>query len=268
MFSTKKYEIEIKQLAVLKNERVLSAERKARIKSLVLSGISSIPKAASVSFWHTKIFYFASGALALFFMVNGTVLASLRTFPGDRLYPIKIFKEQVEIRLAPTQSLKADLELRHAKARMAEFTKLNNQNNSLLPLPVPTITPSQVLGPSSTLIATGSVFTETQIKTEQRKVQTQNLKVKVEAQINRALEALTRERELFEKKGKLKQAEDANKKIQELTQDAFNQDLNISVQKQESGKEGEVRGQSKIRLDLKLKERGQEESLKGKDKQN
>jgi len=70
------------------------------------------------------IFRTAFVVLVGILMVGSTVFASGFSKPGDLLYPVKIMKEAVEIKLAPTEKAKAMLEAKHAVARLQELSEI------------------------------------------------------------------------------------------------------------------------------------------------
>lgn len=125
------YKREIDSLKVLSVNDKLNPLRQEILKGQLMSHLSGTStadiKTEKRFLWVSKRFTSAYAVLSVFvilLLTSGTVLASQGSLPGDALYPVKRLTEKVELQLAPTKKVKAEVQAKHATERVNELTEL------------------------------------------------------------------------------------------------------------------------------------------------
>src|SRR3989344_314400 len=128
LFDTKKFKKEIDGLKSMPQSGGLHPLRQGQIKANVMSAIAAEAPSASGNLAapakHAGFLKYLGTVLIGLGLIGGSALASEGSVPGDLLYPVKIVKEKVEVKMAVTANAKASVEARHADERMNELVKL------------------------------------------------------------------------------------------------------------------------------------------------
>jgi hypothetical protein len=246
MFGTEGYKNEIQKLKALKQVRVLPNSKKLAIKQSILSKLNQSNLAESAeyknTFWHMRAAWFVTSFGVIFFFVGGTLVASAYTAPGDVLYPVKVLKEKVELNLAPTQSLKTSVKVRHAKERIKELQKLNAKN----------ILKQQIKLTASSTSISGFV-NNPDAGVDVLNNQQEAVKNEAARQVEDALEDLKIQKQKNERSGNKKTSEELKKTIENLSQSAKVEKLKIRFSeeiKEKREKRVEEREKIKNQLDI------------------
>jgi len=101
---------------------------KARVMQAVQETGQEIPVSSGGAVYKRQVWAprFAFAVIAGFAVLGGSVFASANSLPGDRLYPIKQAKEQLELQFAAQGQPKAMVLARHAEVRLRELSDLKN----------------------------------------------------------------------------------------------------------------------------------------------
>lgn len=108
----------------------LPAQDAARCKAVVMRAIQHTgqdrPAVLDEPFQagHVWLPRLAFAVFASLVLLGGSVIASAKSLPGDRLYPIKQAKENLEFRLASDGQPKAMVLAKHAQERLNELSEL------------------------------------------------------------------------------------------------------------------------------------------------
>lgn len=132
----KKFNKEIRDLRRLKQaqpDEPLTLERAEVIKHKVLTAIAQEPQPAlaeaslktRLADTSQRFIRFVVSVLLGLSLVGGSAFASDSAKPGEVLYPIKRFKEKVELGLALSEQGKAGLEAKFAQERLTELQEIS-----------------------------------------------------------------------------------------------------------------------------------------------
>ncbi len=116
---------------------VLTVEQKEGLKQRIFAKLNSPvieEEAVKLPKTHRSIWFnlqYAAIPLVIVIFFVSTAFASANSLPGDKLYPVKLFIEDSQIKLAPTEQAKTQLQTKFAEVRLQEVTKLQKQNNAI-----------------------------------------------------------------------------------------------------------------------------------------
>ncbi len=108
--------------------------RAAQTRAKFLAQVEAVQPAKRASFWAIPVRALAPAFLLLILLAAsaGTVFAAQASLPGEALYPVKLFGEEVRLSWTTDPEQKAELLLDYAATRVDEITSL-----ALSGLPVP-----------------------------------------------------------------------------------------------------------------------------------
>ncbi len=244
MFGTEGYKNEIQKLQALKQATVLPIHKKQAIKQSILSKLNqpdlTEPLNIKNAFWHMRTAWFVTSFGVLFFFVSGTIVASAYTAPGDVLYPVKVLKERVELNLAPTQSLKTSVKVKHAEERIKELQKLKAKN----------ISKQQTkLTASSTPVS--NFVNNSNIDSDFLSKQQEVVKNEAARQVEEALEDLKIQKQKNERSGNKKTLDQLKKTMESLSQSAKAEKLKIKLPEEiKEKRENRIEEKEKIKIQL------------------
>src|SRR3989344_2174377 len=164
LFDAKKFKKEIDGLKSLPQGGGLHPLRQGQIKANVMSAIAVEAPSVSGNFaapGSSSFMKYLGTILIGLGLIGGSALASEGSIPGDLLYPIKIAREKVEVKIAVTASGRANVEAKHAEERMDELVKLEiRQQGGRTEVNIES--PSGGLGATASVTSTFEISTSTQ----------------------------------------------------------------------------------------------------------
>ncbi len=127
-----------KALAVLKafeQQTGLHPLRQAALKSQLLERVASEdvpPLLEKRLLWNSSVSSVPAIFAAVFcvLIAGGAALATETSTPGDIFHPLKLVSEKIELRLAPSNEMKATIEARQANERIEELTHVRAKASS------------------------------------------------------------------------------------------------------------------------------------------
>ncbi len=135
-------------LEKLRESLEMGSQDRARLREAILAKASITPQAMPQSRPEAKTFFgftiasfskTAAVVVLVFAGFSGIVYASGSALPGNLLYPVKLAKEAVELRLAATPLKRASVLANHAEIRLQEIQEL--QANHTLGTPPQPVSP-------------------------------------------------------------------------------------------------------------------------------
>lgn len=225
IWDTQKFNKEISALRKLKREKqTMHPLLKEQIKQKVLFSLPEQETKPKVLPIKLRLLRYGAGLLAALSASAGTVYAASSSLPGDKLYPVKQIKEEVEIKVAVTPQAKAEVQAKHAKERIREVVVIKEKVEQ-----AKTTKPAEALVQKATSVTENVKYNTaspadpvrggTDI-TERRKKAQRQAEIKATAEINGALKDLRETREKMKRRGDDKQADKLEKEIQEIRKNA------------------------------------------------
>ncbi len=228
----KKFNKEIQDLRGLGElpDGPLAVERAEALKQKVFQAITSGQKPAEAEpslKWNLfakgqGLLRYAVSVLLGLSLVGGSAFASTSAKPGEALYPIKRFKEKIELGLALTEQAKAGLQARFAQERLQELQYVSFQDppeiKNLQTIPASGQVATTAPGPRPTVENNLSV-TQKHLKIKMRARQD------AEAAVTDAVEALEQIQSKLKANGETQAANLINDDILNLSGQAKYQDI-------------------------------------------
>ena len=134
MFKFNNHQKEKAFIQSLIKREILAKEIQDRIRNELLLKLPLVvqEKSRARTFFGLHTLRYSVAILAGIFLISGTVIASKSSIPGDTLYPLKRVSETVELKLTPTDNLRAEAVSRQAQERLDELKKLEKNPSSNL----------------------------------------------------------------------------------------------------------------------------------------
>lgn len=221
ILNIQKFKREITGLKRLKAQSELHPLTKAAIKQKVLAEINSpafamaAPARVQIGF-KRKFVHFLAPIGAGLLVCAGTVMAAGGAFPGDKLYPVKQAKEQVEFQLAAGETAKAKVRGRHAEERIKELRHIllsspQQENQTVL---LPAVLSSQPEATASPAAAPPKTRRQEEISSENKKIRV--LREQAKTQYKEAMASLNQAKQHLEEKGDAAEAKNLTQNISQL----------------------------------------------------
>lgn len=243
-WNIQKFNKEIQALKALKLSERADNSSLARVKTRVMlsAAQTSLPKSLAARPVSKHLFRYVIATLLGLGLLGGTAFASENSLPGEFLYLVKRAKETVETSVAVSSSQKANVEAKHAEARLKELEQLTFKEEEAhgkaeiepLPIFVPAVLPEAAINTSTPTTTQATIELEPEAKTQKPKTEKQiKAKAEAEVQVEKALKALWRAEEKLKEKKQEKARQKIEDNIKRLKEKAVRQGLRVEAKKQE-----------------------------------